>query len=99
MINIQLPLWLAIVIGIVYALDKLVTLLKKVPTKVWNKIKVFFCYKNNEALFRSNMISKLANDRAEANLIMQKEQKKQMQKRYKNLAKSNEKQQEENKPN
>lgn len=99
MISIQLPLWLCIIIGIIYALDKLVILLKRIPVKIWHKINIFFRYKNNEALFKGKRISKLANDRAEAGLIIQKEQKKKIQKKYKGSVKNNKKQQEESKSN
>lgn len=82
-VNITLPMWLSIIIGIIIALDLFINVLKLIPKNIWIKILVFLFYKNNNELYKSKQMSKKAKDNLNAKLYIQEKQRNNLNKRFK----------------
>lgn len=82
-VNITLPMWLSIVIGIIIALDLFINVLKLIPKNIWIKILIFLFYKNNTELYKSKKMSKKAKDSLNAKLYIQEKQRNKLNKRFK----------------
>ena len=82
-INITLPLWLSIIIGIIISFDLFINVLKLIPKNIWIKILIFLFYKNNVELYKSKKQMKKANNILNAELYIKKKQKKETDKKIK----------------
>lgn len=89
-VNIILPMWLSIAIGIIITLNLFINMLKLIPKNIWVKILIFLFYKNNIELYTSKKMSKKAKDSLNAKIYMQNKQKKQIEKRF-NIVEKNSK--------
>lgn len=87
-VNIILPMWLSIAIGIIITLNLFINMLKLIPKNIWIKILIFLFYKNNIKLYTSKMMSKKAKDSLNAEIYMQNKQKKQIEKRLNTVEKN-----------
>lgn len=82
-VNITLPLWLSIIIGIIISLNLFINVVKLIPKNIWIKILIFLFYKNNVELYKLKKQMKKANDSLNSELYMKKKQKKKMDKKIK----------------
>ena len=84
--SITVPCWLAIIIGIIYAIDRLCVLItSKAFNKVWNKATLLIFYKNNPLLKENKIARKKAKQSCAARIETQEYQKKKLNKRKQNL--------------
>ncbi len=65
-VNIILPMWLSIVIGIIIAFDLLIHVIKLIPKSVWFKVMILLFYKNNKELYEIKRNNKKAMDKVNA---------------------------------
>lgn len=91
-VNIILPMWLSIAIGIIITLNLFINMLKLIPKNIWVKILIFLFYKNNIELYKSKKMNKKAKDNLNAEIYIQNKQKKQIEKRF-NIVEKNSKNQ------
>lgn len=60
-LNINIPIWMAIIVAAVWIIEKLVVLISsKSFQNLWYSIKIFFLYHNDEEFYKQKLASKKA---------------------------------------